>query len=67
MKKLISSLALALLFMAVSLAADTPMITGKWQFVLEMPHGNRAGVLTLQQDGAKLGGTVSLKNMVRRR
>jgi len=61
MKKLISSLTLALLFMAVSLAADTPTITGKWQFLLEMPHGKRAGVLALQQDSAKLGGTCELQ------
>ena len=61
MKRLISNLALALSFMVVSLAADTATITGKWQFELDMPHGNRAGVLILQQDGAKLGGTCELQ------
>lgn len=60
MRKLISILTLAL-FAVVCLAADAPKIAGKWQFVLEMPHGNRSGVLTLQQDGAKLSGTCELQ------
>ena len=47
--------------MAVSLAADAPTIAGKWEFMLEMSHGNRAGVLTVQQDGAKLSGTGELE------
>ena len=61
MKKLISTFTLALFSMAVSLAADAPTMAGKWQLVLEMPHGNRAGVLTLQQDGTKLGGACELE------
>ena len=61
MKKLISTLTLALVCMAVSVAADAPTIAGKWQFVLETPHGNRAGVLTLQQDGTKVGGSCELE------
>jgi len=60
MRKLISILTLAL-FAVVCLAADAPKIAGKWQFVLEMPHGNRAGVLTLQQDGAKLSGACEVE------
>ena len=61
MKKLVSTLTLALLAMAVSLAADAPTISGKWKFLLEMSHGNRAGVLTVQQDGTKLSGTGELE------
>jgi len=61
MKKLISALTLALLCMAVTLAADAPTITGKWEFMLEMSHGNRAGLLTVQQDGSKLSGTGELE------
>ena len=61
MKKLISTLTLVLLAITVSLAADAPTIAGKWQFVLQMPHGNRAGVLTLKQDGTKLGGSCELE------
>jgi hypothetical protein len=61
MKRRIASLTLALLFMAASLAAETPAIAGKWQFVLEMPHGSRTGVLNVQQDGPKLGGTCDLQ------
>jgi hypothetical protein len=60
MRKLISILTLAL-FAVVCLAADAPEIAGKWQFVLEMPHGNRAGVLTLQPDGPKLSGACELE------
>jgi hypothetical protein len=42
-------------------AADAPQLDGKWQFLLEMSHGNRAGILTIQQDGAKLNGTGELE------
>src|SRR5437667_7627415 len=55
MRKLISILLLALCA-AVCIAADAPQIAGKWQFALKTPQGSRDGVLTLQQDGAKLSG-----------
>lgn len=61
MKRLISTLTLALLCMAVPLGADAPTIAGKWQFVLDMSHGKRSGVLAIQQDGAKLSGTGELE------
>ena len=61
MKKLISMLTLSLLATAVSLAADAPAIAGKWQFLLQMPHGKRAGILTIKQDGPKLGGSCELE------
>ncbi len=60
MRTLISILTLAFCA-AVCPAADAPTIAGKWQFVLEMSHGTRAGVLTVQQDGAKLSGTGELE------
>ena len=60
MRKLISIL-LSALCAAVFLAADAPKIAGKWQFALKTPQGSRDGVLTLQQDGAKLSGTCELE------
>ena len=60
MRKLISILMFALCA-TVCLAADEPKVTGKWQFAMETPHGNRAGVLTVQQDGAKLSGNCELQ------
>ena len=60
MRKLISLLTVAILS-AVCVSADASKITGRWQFLLEMPHGNSFGALTLQQDGAKLSGTCELQ------
>ena len=59
MKKLIAILILTIAGLAT--AADAPKIAGKWDFVIETPHGTRSGVLSVQQDGAKVSGTCELE------
>jgi hypothetical protein len=53
-------LTLTLLITPASLSAGAP-VAGKWQFVLEMPHGKRNGTLDVRQDGEKLSGTGELE------
>jgi hypothetical protein len=40
-------------------AADPAAIAGKWQMVIDTPHGQMDGALDLKQDGAKLSGTLT--------
>ena len=61
MKRVMLMLTLAFVAVAASLAADASAIAGKWQFLLEMPHGKRTGELSLTQDGATLGGSCELE------
>lgn len=60
MRRLISILMLVL-YATVCLADDAPKIAGTWEFMLEMSHGNRAGLLTVEQDGTKLSGSGELE------
>jgi hypothetical protein len=44
---------------ACAFAADPATIAGKWQMVIDTPHGQMDGALDLKQDGVKLSGTLT--------
>jgi len=65
MKTLLSIMLAALLWVAGLSAAsqDAAGVSGQWQLSVDSPHGPMQGSLKLQQDGAKLTGTVDMGHM----
>ena len=45
----------------VSASSDDGKIAGNWQVSIETPHGKRAGVFRIQQEGSKLSGVCEIE------